>query len=257
MGQLQRCFKWHWQFWCLQGFWYETAVRNPCCFKRNKAENRKIIQHFDSVLGWVPPPSRPATKVGPIISSASWISTSTIACFKWCCLSSLHQCFGAALGIPIANDIQNWFHPWPFMEVGQFIVWILKIQGTMGHDDCHVHCFRTTFSSHAGSGTYRQIPKYLTWIWLPKNTCFENPQCGPLEGDFPMFLLTLYFPIFFPSSPECGVSQGTRGCKNQKAGGDTVNWSGENSEGQLYMTYVVYRSFKVPPPIKKSGLLKN
>ena len=36
-----------------------------------------------------------------------------------------------------------------------------------------------------------------------------------------------------------------------------MNWAGETSEGQLYMTYVVYRSFKVPPPIKKSGVEKN
>ena len=51
--------------------------------------------------------------------------------------------------------------------------------------------------------------------------------------------------------------QGTVGCKNERAGGDTCQ--GQASDGQLYMTYIVYRSFKVPPPVKpleKKGVMQ-
>lgn len=69
------------------------------------------------------------------------------------------------------------------------------------------------------------------------------------------------FPVFFNFEELKYISlkpahnpfkiQGTRGCKNIRAGGDTVQWNGYASEGQFYMTYVVLRSFKYPPPVKK------
>ena len=47
----------------------------------------------------------------------------------------------------------------------------------------------------------------------------------------------------------CQPTQGRPGCKNIKAGGDTVIPELSASDSR-FMTYVVYRSFKVPPPIK-------
>ena len=50
------------------------------------------------------------------------------------------------------------------------------------------------------------------------------------------------------TSPSCTVIQGTlQGCKNIKAGGDTIHE--DAAKGDMFMTYVVYRSFKYPPPI--------
>ena len=48
--------------------------------------------------------------------------------------------------------------------------------------------------------------------------------------------------------PRCKAS-GAEGCRNVRAGGDTVDTTCSTSGGARFMTYVVYRSFKVPPPI--------
>ena len=45
--------------------------------------------------------------------------------------------------------------------------------------------------------------------------------------------------------------QGTAGCKNIKSGGDSLHEDGETLGEQVYMTYVVYRSFRFPPPVER------
>ena len=44
--------------------------------------------------------------------------------------------------------------------------------------------------------------------------------------------------------------QGTYGCKNERGGGETCRWEVEALEQRLFMTYVVYTSFKHPPPVQ-------
>ena len=46
------------------------------------------------------------------------------------------------------------------------------------------------------------------------------------------------------------AAQGKPGCRNVKLGGDTVVPK-LNSAKQHYMVYVVYRSFKFPPDVRK------
>jgi len=43
------------------------------------------------------------------------------------------------------------------------------------------------------------------------------------------------------------VCSGAQGCKNERLGGDTMQ-NEDVCEGP-YLTYVVYRSFKTPPPV--------
>ena len=45
------------------------------------------------------------------------------------------------------------------------------------------------------------------------------------------------------------TSRGMQGCRNVRPGGDTVDTTCSTSSGAHFMTYVVYRSFKTPPPI--------
>ena len=45
-------------------------------------------------------------------------------------------------------------------------------------------------------------------------------------------------------------NQGKQGCKNVRAGGDTVDVDMVSS-GDRFMTYIVYRSFRHPPQIAK------
>jgi hypothetical protein len=49
--------------------------------------------------------------------------------------------------------------------------------------------------------------------------------------------------------------QGTYGCKNEKNGGDTCHLD-KTSDWTLHMVYVVYRSFKHPPPVPKIAVSK-
>ena len=75
-----------------------------------------------------------------------------------------------------------------------------------------------------------------------------------------VFSVTLFFYLCFPykkpiNQPENKEIQlvpflsGTPGCKNIRLGGDTP--PSLASETDRFATYVVYRSFKHPPPIKK------
>jgi len=45
-------------------------------------------------------------------------------------------------------------------------------------------------------------------------------------------------------------NQGKPGCRNVRLGGDTATPPSEASK-RWYATYVVYRSFKYPPPVPK------
>lgn len=51
--------------------------------------------------------------------------------------------------------------------------------------------------------------------------------------------------VIQPASP-----QGKQGCKNTRAGGDTVAVPTDSSDESRFCTYVVYKSFKFPPPVK-------
>lgn len=83
-------------------------------------------------------------------------------------------------------------------------------------------------------------------------TFFANPQilCVIVFGTLKKkrlqrsYSLIFEFPFF--------ANKGTRGCKNIRAGGDTTNLD-LRTEHSFYMTYVVYRSFKYPPPVKPGG----
>ena len=51
----------------------------------------------------------------------------------------------------------------------------------------------------------------------------------------------------FPSVPSFVVQGSKQGCRNIRAGGETIHQDGQDH--QMFMTYVVYRSLKCPPPI--------
>ena len=61
--------------------------------------------------------------------------------------------------------------------------------------------------------------------------------------------------IFLPMSivhvvqSQVTISWGMQGCRNVRPRGDTVDTTCSTSSGAQFMTYVVYRSFKTPPPI--------
>ena len=61
--------------------------------------------------------------------------------------------------------------------------------------------------------------------------------------------------VYLMSSPHwyvllTALPSGKQGCKNIRAGGDSVMVPTNSLDGARFSTYVVYRSFRVPPPIK-------
>ena len=81
---------------------------------------------------------------------------------------------------------------------------------------------------------------YSRGLCSPKEMLIVRSQ-NPLQVDRPLDHPNATWPII----------QGTAGCKNTRLGGDTIHDVGETWEDQIYMTYVVYRSFRHPPPVKK------
>ena len=56
-----------------------------------------------------------------------------------------------------------------------------------------------------------------------------------------------FFPYHQWSLPRC---PGKPGCRNIKAGGDTIATPSDSLDESRYYTYLVYKSFKYPPPVK-------
>ena len=77
---------------------------------------------------------------------------------------------------------------------------------------------------------------YLWWSQLQTYKDILNTNNTLL----PFTVVSLRGPRIMPGKP---------GCKNIRKGGDTI--PSQTSEQDRFVTYVVYRSFKVPPPIRK------
>ena len=94
-----------------------------------------------------------------------------------------------------------------------------------------------------------------------KRPSSKNIKASMLQYVYLIFvILYFYFCVYdgahyhennhiYEKNPSILPSQGRPGCKNIKAGGDTV-MPELDTPNSRYTTYVVYRSFRTPPPIK-------
>ena len=115
---------------------------------------------------------------------------------------------------------------------------ILQSARTLEHNDCSTLFPRTLYCSNARSSAHREIPWQLNSYWI----CFY----------FFSYFGRTAFSIFFANKK---TNQGRQGCKNVRAGGDTVDAEIANTDSR-FMTYIVYRSFKNPPPITRIDVAK-
>ena len=92
-------------------------------------------------------------------------------------------------------------------------------------------------------------PAMLEAALIDKYASIWTEQITDFLFDFPSIFK--WIPKKGPRSPGKWAIQGTPGCRNVRAGGDSVIMDQSASSVRMYMTYFVYRSFKVPPPIKE------
>ena len=92
-------------------------------------------------------------------------------------------------------------------------------------------------------------PAMLEAALIDKYASIWTEQITDFLFDFPSIFK--WIPKKGPRSPGEWAIQGTPGCRNVRAGGDSVIMDQSASSVRMYMTYFVYRSFKVPPPIKE------
>ena len=99
---------------------------------------------------------------------------------------------------------------------------------------------RTLWSSYARSSSDWQVQLLFTSIWKHESFMFWNWSV--------FFWKNLTQPICF-LVPSTTNYKGIAGCRNVKKGGDTAKGM-DTSDPSMYMTYIVYRSFKYPPEIQ-------
>ena len=87
----------------------------------------------------------------------------------------------------------------------------------------------------------------LNLFWFILVLCWVSTS-NVIRSHVDLSTLSLHLAI----SPQ---PSGKPGCKNIRAGGDSVMAPPASSESRCY-TYMVYRSFKHAPPIQPSGLLR-
>lgn len=129
----------------------------------------------------------------------------------------------------------------------------------MVEHDCFFRIRWTLFASHVRGSTYTstfwyldfayiETKQFLQLVWFGWHADFSpiNVGCNQLS-----WLDTTS--RGYTQTTTAPFNSGEPGCRNIRAGGDTANPPSMTSEECWYATYVVYRSFKHPPPIPKRG----